>query len=576
MKYTVIAEIAGGHMGKLSRCIQLIEAAGDAKADSIKFQFYNADELCTRNHEDYNLFKELEFSYSEWIEIFAKARRYKMLIYADIFGNESFSQAHQLGIDGFKLHSADLDNSYLLQAVSNTEKTIFLGVGGHKRVEIYQSIKKIKAWSPNSQIILMPGHQLFPTPVSEHSLNEIKWFSKAYKDLGIKVGCADHIDGDHPFAIGFPLAAIGAGAIVVEKHLTVHRKDKWEDYESALDAKQFKYFVSMVHNLNETGTFPVWTAGRQHYREKAIKNYIPTNSISQQEMIGLHNVQFVRTKKYQNPIPSENLLDRPAVETLTKNQIICGSNIDQKIGILLNCRTASTRLPQKALKKICGKETIALLIERMKFCKEPTNIVLCTTENPEDDILIDIAKREGIESFRGPEINVALRLLMASKKYQIDHIVRVTGDDLLRDISLIDKAIISHRQNNADYTYMKGVVYSCDTEIISHRALETIVERASCPDNTEYLTWFLDDDTSFVVNQIQAPPEYSSDYRLTLDTIEDFELLEFIHNELYRPGSPVDLLEALALLDENPKIASVNMDIKPKLDRSEIDTSLRI
>lgn len=253
-----------------------------------------------------------------------------------------------------------------------------------------------------------------------------------------------------------------------------------------------------------------------------------------------------------------------------------GSDISQNVGILINCRTASTRLPNKALKTICGKETIALLIERMKFCSNKSQIILCTTERDEDDVLVGIANREGIEAFRGPDENVALRLLLASRKYNLDHIVRVTGDDLLRDISLIDQAIESHLKNHADYTYMKGVVYSCDTEIISVRALETIVDRAECPENTEYLTWYLEDETAFVQNEIRAPSKYYRDYRITLDTIEDFKLLEALYEALYKPGCPIDLIDALRYMDEHPDLAKINATIRPKLSRNDIDVSMKI
>jgi N,N'-diacetyllegionaminate synthase len=178
--------------------------------------------------------------------------------------------------------------------------------------------------------------------------------------------------------------------------------------------------------------------------------------------------------------------------------------------------------------------------------------------------------------FRGPGKNIELRLLLAAQKHNLYHIVRVTGDDLLSDIWLIDEAIVSHREHNADYTYMKGVVYSCDIEIISYRAPETIVERAAVPDNTEYLTWYLNNATSFVLNLIEVQSDYSRDYRLTLDTNEDLQLFEYIFNELYKPGKPVDLRDALVLLGNIPDKAAINKQINPRLNPSELDTSMRI
>ena len=56
-KYTVIAEVAGGHMGLLERCIQLVQAAVQCKADAVKFQFYKAHELCQIDHPIMNYSK---------------------------------------------------------------------------------------------------------------------------------------------------------------------------------------------------------------------------------------------------------------------------------------------------------------------------------------------------------------------------------------------------------------------------------------------------------------------------------------------------------------------------------------
>ena len=564
-------------MGDVNRCIELVRAAVECGTDAIKFQFYKAHELCQNEHPDYDLFKGLEFSLGEWEQVFGEARSGKLAIYADVFGYDSFREACSLGVDGFKLHAADLDNKRLVERVAGTGKPVLLGIGGHKRIEIYQTIKKIRTISQDAKIVLMPGHQLFPTPVSEHCLAEITWYAKTYGDLNVVVGCADHIDGGDPLAIAFPLAAIGSGALVIEKHLTMARSQRWEDFESALEPTDFARLVALVRGLESLSPgFPVWTAGRQQYREKAIKTYFAAQRLPENVQISDTMVKCLRPEIYTDPLPAGSLIGKHARKNLEPGQLIKGKDIQQKVGILVNCRTVSTRLPQKALMKICGKETIALLIERVKHCANAEQIVLCTTEHSEDDVLVDLAVREDVAVFRGPDENVALRLLLASHEYGLDHIVRVTGDDLLRDIPLIDKAIESHLKSHADYSRMENVVYSCDTEIISVRALETIVERAACPENTEYLTWYLEDETAFVQNRIQAPAAYDRNFRITLDTIEDFKLLEAVYEALYKPGHPVDLLSALHFLDEHPEVAGINSTIQPKLSPSEIDVRLRI
>ena len=67
--------------------------------------------------------------------------------------------------------------------------------------------------------------------------------------------------------------------------------------------------------------------------------------------------------------------------------------------ILLTVRTNSSRLPKKALLKLNNNMmTIEFLINRLKKCKTECEIILCTTTNKEDDILIDIARKLNIKS----------------------------------------------------------------------------------------------------------------------------------------------------------------------------------
>ncbi len=571
-----IAEIAGGHVGELEKAIKLIELSNEGDADIIKFQFYKADELCEEGHPDYELFKSLEFSIEQWKTIFAKASSFDLKIYADVFGEDSFSEAKELDVDGYKIHSADLDNINLISKIATLGKTLLLGVGGRKRVEIYSTVKYLKENFDNLEIILMVGHQTFPTPVSEHNLNEINWFSRAYRDLDVKVGVADHIDGDLPIAMIWPLTALGAGACVVEKHITIDRKLKLEDYESAIDVADFKNMVAMIKQLETSIDFyPKWTSGREQYRKKGVKVPFANADLGNDSELSNEKINYLRPLDFCNPIGYHQFKNKKTVTTVKAGQKISWENINNKVGILVNARSASQRLPQKALKKICGKETILLVLERMSSC-QAGEIVFCTTTREDDNELAELVAKNGYEVFRGPDKDVAKRLLLTAEKYNFDHIVRITGDDLLRDIELIDKAVSSHLENCADYTDMLEMVYSCGTEIISTRALKCIVERAADNDNTEYLSWYLDDETAFVQNRIEVPEVYKRDYRLTLDTEEDFELLTKIHEELYTDGNPVKLQEAIDYLDNNQNIASINKTITSKLNRTELNLEMKI
>jgi len=573
----IIAEVAGGHLGEIDKMIQLVELSGSTGANIVKFQFYNAEELCEKSHPDYELFKSLEFSDEQWSIIFEKARSCGLEVYADVFGDVSFDEATRAGVDGYKMHSSDLSNIPLLRKAAETGKTLLLGVGGRKRIEIYRSLKFLFENYPELKIVLMVGHQLFPTPVSEHSLEELRWFKEAYKDKGVEVGCADHIDGDLDEALFWPITTIGAGTTYVEKHITIDRKLKLEDYESALDPEKFKFMVDMIRKIEVScEKYPRWTVGRDKYRLKTVKIPIVKDNVSKGNEVNWNSVNFVRPLSFSEPIDVHNWDKRETALDLESGVHINGLSVKGKVGILVNARSASTRLPKKALKEICGTPTILLLLERMKKCNKADQIIFCTTTREDDDELASIVANAGYEVFRGPNEDVAQRLYLAAKKYECDHIVRVTGDDILRDINLIDEGIESHLKNNADYTCMPELVYGCETEIISSRAMESIVERAAVSENTEYLSWYLDDSSCFIQNEIDVPNELKKPYRLTLDTSEDFELFKIIYEKFYTKGNPVDLKEAVEFLDSNPEVADINKQINPKLSRHDLNLDLKI
>ncbi|GAI23440.1 unnamed protein product, partial [marine sediment metagenome] len=107
--------------------------------------------------------------------------------------------------------------------------------------------------------------------------------------------------------------------------------------------------------------------------------------------------------------------------------------------IFITARTKSTRLPKKVLRKIKGKTIIEHLIDRLKLAKLPDLIVLCTSTNPNDDILVDIAKKNGIEYFRGSEDDVLARFLKAASAFNIDFISITWGDEPFCAPEYIDK-----------------------------------------------------------------------------------------------------------------------------------------
>ena len=148
MTIELITEVANSHQGSTILLKKIIKKFYKEGARSIKFQIYFAEDFLTKNHERYLHFKKQSFSKIEWREIikFTKKTGYTN-IYADILGLKAFNLAKKLKLDGYKIHSTDLNNDILLKKISSENKKIFLSVGGAKLFEINHALsflKKIK------------------------------------------------------------------------------------------------------------------------------------------------------------------------------------------------------------------------------------------------------------------------------------------------------------------------------------------------------------------------------------------------------------------------------------------------
>ena len=104
-----------------------------------------------------------------------------------------------------------------------------------------------------------------------------------------------------------------------------------------------------------------------------------------------------------------------------------------KSTIIIQARTGSSRFPRKVLARIEKKPMIWHVIERMKKVKGAKQIILVTTKNPRDKILLEIAKKCGIIGFRGKTRDILDRYYKCALEFEADPIIRITGDCPLID-----------------------------------------------------------------------------------------------------------------------------------------------
>ena len=125
----------------------------------------------------------------------------------------------------------------------------------------------------------------------------------------------------------------------------------------------------------------------------------------------------------------------------------------KKILLLVQVSMGSKRLAKKSILDLAGKPMIYRIIERLKKCKLPDDIVLITSKKKENNIFKKISKSLNVKIFFGSENNLVERHLQAAKKFGGQIIVRVPGDNCLSEPREIDKIIRHHiKQKKRSFT----------------------------------------------------------------------------------------------------------------------------
>jgi len=299
----VIAEIAQGYLGQYNSCKTYIEASAKAGATSIKFQLVYADELCTKDYKHYKLFKSLELNFKSWFKLKKIADKNKLNMYFDIFGNKSLSIAKKLNIKGIKVHPTDLTNNNLLIKIKKSGlKKIIIGIGGSNKDHIISAVRHVQ--NNKNQICLMHGFQGYPTLLKDNELNRIIYLRNFFnKNKNISFGFADHTLPNSPNSHLASVLAVGLGCSIIEKHITISKILKIEDYESAYNPDEFYDFVSIIKDCQQIINTKNLNKFKLNRKEIKYSSAISRNYISKKKILknSILNENMFDLKRSPNP-----------------------------------------------------------------------------------------------------------------------------------------------------------------------------------------------------------------------------------------------------------------------------------
>ncbi|MCK5039245.1 MAG: 3-deoxy-manno-octulosonate cytidylyltransferase [Thermoplasmata archaeon] len=249
-----------------------------------------------------------------------------------------------------------------------------------------------------------------------------------------------------------------------------------------------------------------------------------------------------------------------------------------KIGFLITARLKSSRLPLKVIKDLNGRSAVERLIDRIKEIEGISDIVLCTSTNPQDKELVDIAHRNDIKHFTGDEDDVLQRLLDAAEEYDLDYFLGITADNPLLTIKYSNEIVKLAKENKYDFIKLDGLPLGAATYALRVKALETVCEIKTIID-TEIWGYLINRPEIFDIETIHIKDELNRpDYRFTMDYPEDYEFINNIYSNV--PFAKVlDLYDVMRYLGDNPDVLNINQKcVQRDLDdnvKSQIDEYYR-
>jgi len=242
----VISEIGINHQGSLETALQLIDASKEAGADAVKFQKRELTEIYTKEIlEDHTsaewnldylipLLKEVELSASDYFTIQKRCQELDIELIITPFDVISVEFCASLDVVAFKIGSMDMVNLPLIEKCASYGKPLIISTGMWDSQDIEKAVWQ---YETNFKFALLLANSTYPSPYETVNL----LFLEVLREMCSVVGYSGHERG-----IFIPIAAVGMGARIIEKHLTFDRNQKGPDHKASLLPEEFAEMVTQI------------------------------------------------------------------------------------------------------------------------------------------------------------------------------------------------------------------------------------------------------------------------------------------------------------------------------------------
>src|SRR5262249_41502479 len=157
---------------------------------------------------------------------------------------------------------------------------------------------------------------------------------------------------------------------------------------------------------------------------------------------------------------------------------------------IIQARMGSTRLSGKVMMNFAGRPLLAYLVERISRARTLDGLIVATTINHRDNLIIEECERRGIPNFRGSDADVLGRYVSAARACEADIVVRVTADNPFTDPDSIDRVVDAIAEDGLEYAIERNLPVGVTGEALTWDALKFIDSVAATSPLREHVTLY--------------------------------------------------------------------------------------
>ena len=252
----IIAEMSANHNQNFEQAVKIIEAAKNAGADAVKLQTYTPDTLTIDCDNEYfrikgtiwegkNLYALYREAYTPW-EWQPKLKEIADKLALDLFSTPFDPTAvdflEHMEVPAYKVASFEVVDLPLLRKIARKNRPVIMSTGMATISEIDEAVQTVRR-AGVSDLALLKCTSAYPAPIEEMNLRTIPHLAEAF---GVPSGLSDHTMGS-----SVPLVAVTLGACIIEKHLTLSRKEMGPDSAFSMEPREFREMVMDVRTAEK-------------------------------------------------------------------------------------------------------------------------------------------------------------------------------------------------------------------------------------------------------------------------------------------------------------------------------------